>query len=259
MGHRPLIDGHARLASGERRQLLSTMDECGIDRAVVCAGGMVTYDEITSFYADGGYTDRDADNEAVRAGCAASNGRLIPFYFANPHRPAEHYAQAAPYFRGVELEPLIHGIPFTDERIVAHLRVARKFNHPIFLAALSRPGCGVADIVRLAQNFPDVTFMLGHAGVGMMDMRAVDLVRPHTNIMFETSGGYVCVLEAALARLGASRVVFGSEYPMQHPRIELTKYEVLELDDDVWCQVSHDNVLRILGNEVAATGTVQGS
>lgn len=214
---------------------------------------MVTYDEASYFYAEGGHTDRDADNEAVRTGCAASNGRLTPFYFANPHRSADHYAAVATHFRGLELEAVVHGIAYTDERNVAQLRVAQRFKHPVFMGALPRPGCRVDDIARLAHEFPDLTFVLGHAGVGMMDLHAVNLVAPHTNIMFETSGGYVCVLETALARLGASRVVFGSEYPMQHPRIELTKYEVLELDDDVWRQVGHDNALRILGERVTTT------
>ena len=250
MERRPVIDFHARLLSGKLPKLLSTMDSCGIGKAVACAGGMVTPDELSIFFAGHGHTDRDADNEAVRVGCAASDGRLIPFYFANPHRSADYYAAQAPHFRGMELEPVVHGIAFTDERTVSHLRVARQFHHPVFLAALPRDGCRVDDVTRLAQEFPDVTFVLGHGGVGVIDVHAVNLIAPHTNIIFETSGGYVCVLEAALARLGASRVVFGSEYPMQHPRIELIKYEVLGLDDDVWRQVSHDNALRILGEQV---------
>ncbi|MGH3673792.1 MAG: amidohydrolase family protein, partial [Pseudonocardiaceae bacterium] len=233
-------------------KLLSTMDSCGIDKAIACAGGMVTPDELSAFFAGLGHTDRDADNETVRIGCAASGGRLTPFYFANPHRSADCYAAQAPNFRGMELEPIVHGIAFTDERTIAHLRVAQQFKHPVFLAALPSPGCRVDDVTRVAQGFPDVTFVLGHSGVGIIDLHAINLIAPHANIMFETSGGYVCVLAAALARLGASRVVFGSEYPMQHPRIELTKYEVLGLDDDVWRQVSHDNALRILGEPIAS-------
>ena len=250
MKRQPVIDFHARLINGMLPKLLSTMDPCGIDRAVACAGGMVTPDELAAFFAGCGYTDRDADNEAVRLGCAASNGRLTPFYFANPHRSPDYYAAQAPYFRGMELEPVVHGIPLIDERIISHLRVARQFKHPVFLAALPRPGCRVDDVVLLAQDFPDLTFVLGHAGVGVVDVHAVNLIAPHANIMFETSGGYACVSQVAIARLGAARVVFGSEYPMQHPRIELTKYEVLDLDDDVWRQIGHDNALRILGEQM---------
>ena len=72
------------------------------------------------------------------------------------------------------------------------------------------------------------------------------LIAPQPNIMLETSGGYSTVLTAALERLGASRVLFGTEFPLQHPLVELAKYQALGLPDATWQQVAWDNADRLV-------------
>ena len=59
-----IFDAHARLGptAAARDRLLSTMDECGIERAVVVAGGVIDLDTLARQLAEGGGSTADAHN-----------------------------------------------------------------------------------------------------------------------------------------------------------------------------------------------------
>lgn len=251
MTAQPVLDFHVRLAPrpGAGERLVSTLDECGLERAVVCAGGTIDLDRLSRQLIEGGHVESDADNDAVLATCVGTDGRLVPFFFANPHRPAEAYRSRAAEFRGLEVSPAVHGVSLTDPRVAELVGVAAEFDHSVYTVCLDRPGAGVADLVGLARGFRQVNFVLGHSGIGNIDFYALTLIRDEPNILLETSGGYTCVAEAAVNRLGAERVVFGSEYPLQHPSVELAKFQALRLPPEQWQQVAWDNAHRLLGEE----------
>jgi predicted TIM-barrel fold metal-dependent hydrolase len=251
MTRQPVLDFHVRLAPrpGARERLLSTLDDCGLERAVVCAGGVVDLEQLSRQLIKGGYVETDADNDAVLAACADTDGRLVPFFFANPHRPPGTYRTRAAEFRGLEISPAVHGIGLTDSRVMGLVDVAAEFGHPVYVVCLAGLSAGVAELAGLARRFRRVSFVLGHSGIGNIDLYALTLIESEPNIFLETSGGYTCVAEAALRRLGADRVVFGSEYPLQHPSVELAKFEALRISPEQWQQVAWDNAHRLLGEE----------
>ena len=196
----PVFDFHVRLAPRPSAldRLHEVMDRCRINRAVVAAGGTIGLPRLSRQLVTGEYVDSDADNDNVLAACAASGGRLIPCYFANPHRPAAEYRKRAAEFRGLEISPAVHGVSLADERVIELVAAAGEAGHSVYLVCLSRVGCQVADLVGLARRF------------------------------------------------GAARVLFGTEFPLQHPLVELAKYQALELPDAVWQQVAWDNASRLV-------------
>ena len=244
----PIFDFHARLAPrpGSADRLLATLDTCRIDRAAVAAGGTIDLGRLSRQLVEGGHVDTDPDNDAVLAACAGSAGRLLPFYFANPRRGGQPYRERAAEFVGLEISPAVHGVQLADRRVAELVAVAGAAGHPVYIVCLSRPGSGVADLAALAERFAEVTFVLGHSGVGNIDFYAVDLVAPRPNVLVETSGGYTSVLRAALDRLGPDRVLFGSEYPLQHPSVELAKFAALDLPADQWRRVGWENAIHVL-------------
>jgi uncharacterized protein len=246
-----VFDFHARLAPrpAARATLMSTMDSCGIDRAAVVAGGVVDLDRLSSQIMTGGHVKNGADNEHVHAACAGSTGRLVPFYFANPYAGAEEYRRHAGRFRGVELSPAVYGIGFDDARTRALVEVAAEARHPVYTVCLGRPGSRTADLVRLAAAYPDVVFVFGHAGLIAIDTGALTAIAPRDNIVVETSGCLTVVARTAIDRLGADRVLFGTEYPLQHPSVELAKWAALDLDPQTWRHVAWNNAHRLLGEE----------
>lgn len=247
----PVLDFHARLtpARTSAEDLLATMDDCGIDRAVVSAGGVIGLDTLSRQVADGGYVTTDPANDAVLAACAPTRGRLVPFYFANPHRPATCYQEQAGRWRGLEVSPAVHGVALTDDRVRALVEVAAQARHPVYVVCLSRAGCAVPDLVALAREFVSTDFVLGHCGIGNIDFHGLNLIADCRNILVETSGGYSSVARAAIDRLGPERLLFGTEYPLQHPRVELAKFAALGPDPQCWRQIAWSNAHRLLGED----------
>jgi predicted TIM-barrel fold metal-dependent hydrolase len=241
-----VFDFHARLVPhGD----LTPLYESGITRAVVSAGGVVDLDRLSAQLVDGGHVETDADNEAVRAAGAASGGRLVPFYLANPYAGVEPYRKQAHHFRGLELAPAVYGVGFDDPRTVALVAVAAEAGHPVYTVCLGRPGTHARDLVALARRFPAVPFVFGHCGLIPLDTNGIATIAAQRNIVAETSGCYTATVRIAIDRLGPDRVVFGTEYPIQDPGVELAKLSALRLDAGTWTKVAWRNAHRLLGEE----------
>ncbi|MET0491975.1 MAG: amidohydrolase family protein [Actinoplanes sp.] len=247
----PVFDFHARLAPvpGAVERLLATLDASGIERAALCAGGTIDLHQLSRQLVQGGHVTTDPDNDAVLTACRGSGGRLVPFYFANPHRPAQEYEKRAADFHGLEVSPAVHGVPIADPRTSDLVEVAAAVGHPVYIVCLIREGSGVRDLAALASRFPGTTFVLGHSGTGNIDFDAIDVIAPVPNIMVETSGGYSSVLAEALRRLGAERLLFGSEFPLQHPDVELAKFRAVGLTPQQWARIAWHNAHRVLNLE----------
>lgn len=249
VGTTAALDFHARLAPrpGAYDRLLASMDELGIDRAVVCPGGVVDLDTLANQILVGGHVENDADNDAVLEASGRSGGRLMARYFANPHRPPDDYRARADAFVSVELSPSVHGVALRDPRNVAYVEAAGEAGHPVYTVCIERPGKGVDELVALAGAYPDITFVLGHCGFIGVDFRALSAVADSPNIVAETSGCYAMVAKVAVQRLGADRVLFGTEAPLQDPAVEVIKLRGLGLDPETERAVMRDNACRLLG------------
>lgn len=243
-----IIDFHARVPPSSRAvgRLLGVMDRNGIARAAVTAAGLVDLDTLAAQVMEGGFVEADADNEGLLAVCAESVGRLLPFYFGNPRRSPEEYARVAAACSGLELSPAVHGVALTDERTRAWVEVADRNNHPVYVVCLARPGSTATDLASLARDFPDTEFVLGHCGFVGIDLWSIDRVKDSANISAETSGCYTRTAAVAVERLGPERVLFGTEWPIQDPRVELTKIDALDLEPDVRHRLLSANADRLL-------------
>lgn len=250
-----IIDGNARLPArgwdSAAHRLLLLMDELGIDAAVVAGGGYISPDQLAQHVVSGGGLDVDIDHGLLLAQCATAPERLLPVYIGNPHRGGAEYRERGRAFHALKLAPVLHGVALGDARNLALVAHAADLGHPVYLHCLHRPGFDAGELVALAQRFPQTRFVLEHAGVGNCDFHALSVIAPVPNISLETSGGFTLVVQAACERLGVKRVIFGSEYPMQHPRAELTKMRCLELDDTALARVLGQNAAELLGLENA--------
>jgi uncharacterized protein len=243
-----VFDFHARLAPGPQAldRLTAAMDRHGIAVAAVAAGGILPPEVLSRQLIDGTSVTADPGNEAVLEACAASGGRLLPVFFGNPHRGAEEYRRRSAEFRALELSPAVHGVPLTDAVADRYAEAAGEARHSVYIVCLIRPGCGVADLVDLAKRHPDVDFVLGHGGASAIDFYGVQLIEPHANVHFETSGGYSSVLAYAIRTLGAGRVLFGTEHPLQDPGLELAKFATLGLPGRDWERIAWDNAFSLM-------------
>jgi predicted TIM-barrel fold metal-dependent hydrolase len=108
----------------------------------------------------------------------------------------------------------------------------------------------VAQARLLAEQYPDVDFILPHLGSFADDWRAqlglIAYLERHPNIYTDTSGvRRFDLLAEAVRRAGAHKVLFGSDGPWLHPAVELAKVKALDLRPDDEALVLGRNFLRL--------------
>lgn len=124
---------------------------------------------------------------------------------------------------------------------------ARAFGLPV----LYDPVGDVAVAELLARQYPDVNFILPHLGSFGDDWAAqlalIDHLVRHPNIYTDTSGvRRFDLLQQAVARAGAHKVLFGSDGPWLHPGVELAKIHALELPERDQALILGQNLLRLI-------------
>lgn len=130
---------------------------------------------------------------------------------------------------------------------------ARAFGLPV----LYDPVGEVVVAELLAQQYPDVNFILPHLGSFADDWSAqlalIDHLVRHPNIFTDTSGvRRFDLLQQAVARAGAHKVLFGSDGPWLHPGIELAKIHALELPEREQALILGQNLLRLFQPRASA-------
>jgi predicted TIM-barrel fold metal-dependent hydrolase len=109
----------------------------------------------------------------------------------------------------------------------------------------------VSVVELLATEFPDVRFIIPHLGSFADDWRAqhamIDHLVRHPNVYTDTSGiRRFDILEEAVERAGAHKVLFGSDGPWLHPAVELAKIRALRLSPADERLVLSGNFLRLI-------------
>ena len=135
-----------------------------------------------------------------------------------------------------------------DGRITREVcEAARAYSLPVLYDVMGE----VSVCELLAQEYPDVNFIIPHLGSFGDDWRAqfalIDHLVRHPNIYTDTAGvRRFDLLEQTVQRAGAKKILFGSDGPWLHPAVELAKVKVLNLpkqDEDL---VVGGNFLRLI-------------
>jgi uncharacterized protein len=135
-----------------------------------------------------------------------------------------------------------------DARISREVcEVARAFGLPVLYDIAGE----VSVVELLATQYPDVNFIFPHLGSFADDWRAqlalIDFLVRHPNIYTDTAGvRRFDLLDQAVRRAGAHKVLFGSDGPWLHPAVELAKVRVLELLKEEEKLILGGNFLRLI-------------
>ena len=102
------------------------------------------------------------------------------------------------------------------------------------------------DVAGLARRHPGARIIMAHLnGVGY---RGIEAVVDVPNVVVDTSGGdpESGMVEAAVRRLGAHRVVYGSDAPIRHFGVTMNKVLGADISDAAKRAILWDNASRIL-------------
>lgn len=102
-----------------------------------------------------------------------------------------------------------------------------------------------------AKVYPEIDFILAHLGG---DFEQLKLEAPRalkalglTNAVFDISATReFWTIEMAIREAGVEKLVFGSDYPVMHPKMSIQSIEVLSLTEEERRKIYSDNLLSIL-------------
>lgn len=176
--------------------------------------------------------------------------RFYGFAFINPKRDAGRVKgmieEAVRHHGFVGIKVHRHDAPITREVCES----ARAFSLPVLYDVVGE----VSVVELLAEEYPDVTFIIPHLGSFSDDWRAqqalIDPLVRHPNIYADTSGvRRFDILEQAVRRAGANKILFGSDGPWLHPGVELAKVKALRLSGREEQLILGGNFLRLISRK----------
>lgn len=238
-----IIDCHCHAGKGDGltgpwdtaaplEQYLRRAAEAGINRTVLLAAFHSNY--------------REANRQLARI-VASRPDRFYGFAFVNPDRDrggVQEMVQEAVEqygFRGIKVHR-------HDGRITREIcETARRFALPVLYDVMGE----ITVIELLANEYPDVPFIIPHLSSFADDWRSqlalIDHLVRHPNIYADTSGvRRFDLLEQAVRRAGASKILFGTDGPWLHPAVELAKIRALKLSESDERLVLGENLLRLI-------------
>lgn len=246
-----IIDAHAHLSPttyGSMEQYLEVLSQSGIEQAVVCPGGMLDVRKMNDFVFGAKKPDTTPKNEYVSQS-VRSHPKLHGIACVDPRDPRAleqlevHLEQG---FRGLLVSPLIHAFGFPDDAMADLATLCGEHGVPIVSHNGWRPGANTPDFVQLARRFPRTNFILEHMGAPPADVEAADAAAELDNFFLETSlGSYLHIVET-VKKAGASKVIFGSEYPLSHPALEMKKVCLLPITEAQREQILGGNIRGLL-------------
>lgn len=191
-------------------------------------------------------SDYAAANRAIARMVKSRPSRLYGFAFVHPERDRSRIAamiSEAAMLGLVGIKVHRHDARITREVCEA----AREFRMPILYDVMGE--VEVAEL--LATEYRDVSFIIPHLGSFADDWKAqlalIPYLERYPNIFTDTAGvRRFDVLERAVQRAGAHKILFGSDGPWLHPGVELAKVRALNLNPAAERQVLGGNLLRIL-------------
>ena len=249
-----IIDGHAHISAtdyGNVDVLLRQLDDAQIARVLCVPGGMIDIHQFSRVLTGQLRPDPNIPNHLIYEALEKHGNRLYGLVCVNPREGASALATMRQGFaygcRGVKLAPLVHRFQFSEPVLADVAAACAEKGFPIYSHVLPSPGATTADYAALARRCPRTRFILGHMGFGPGDVDAIEFAAELGNLYLETSLGNYLILRDALERLGSRKLIFGSEFPLGHPKAELAN--VLLLDAKAHPQILAGNILQLIGEE----------
>jgi predicted TIM-barrel fold metal-dependent hydrolase len=217
-----------------------TMDECGVR--------MLVFSHHMALLAPN--LGNDLSVQAVRR----YPDRLRAYCLVNPNYPEHFEADLATFeahrdvYVGFKFLSDYHGIAISDERCRGAWEYADR--HELLILAHTWEESafnGPAVVRQMAERYPRVKFLLGHACHAEWDA-AVQLARDFANVYLELTAVFDDrgVLEKFVHEVGSDRLLFGTDLPWFDPHHALGALLSADISDEDRHNVCHRNAEKLL-------------
>ncbi len=236
-----IVDGHVHVKGGDRykrefrpAEILRCMDEAGIDKSVIFSICLPS-----------------RPSNALTMDCyRAAPDRFIPFSHVIVEEGRGALDELVRSFdqdamRGLKLHCGEMKEP-SWELLEPVLAMCCDYEAPVLIDMANN-----LPLAReMAQQMPELQVIIAHLGAPDDEDLAeqfIILAETHANLYLDASYCHrPWKIPEAIRRLGADRVIFGSDGPLIHPAIELAKIRVCNLNDEDFAKVTCDNIMSLL-------------
>jgi predicted TIM-barrel fold metal-dependent hydrolase len=242
-----IIDGHIHAGywSPERfvgrgvplAELETCLVECGIDGAVLTSTDLRRNDLVLEFIGK----ERQRRYWFFPWVNPADGSDLD---FARHHRADIH---------GIKLHPSCDRIKVTDKKVEPLLNFARAESLPVMIhCGRWQEMSSYRLALEVAARYPDLNVILSHMGgdTPELEMATIDAIKGrdlHNAYLGIEGVREYWAVQKAVEEIGAERVIFGSDFPLGHPKIYLGLVDALRMSADDRELVLSGNILRLLG------------
>ncbi len=229
--------------------ILKSMDICGIDKSV--------------FFSTLSHAEDYSEANAWTAGVMKRYpDRLIGYAFINPvggARAVDDLKRCINDYglKGIKLHPVSHAYQIYggvhDELVKPIAELATRHKLPLIIHSGSYSFGHPSNIGLLADAFPEAIIIIAHCGsapesFGFGVLGSLEVATKHKNVFLETSQcPAILFIREFVDRVGADRLLFGSDTPWSVVEIELSKIKALRLTEQQEKLVLGGNLARILG------------
>jgi len=249
-----IIDAHAHISETDYGNVgiyLEQLKEAGIPQGVVVPGGTLDVRRMTDYITGRATPENVIPNNAyVEQTCKVHPSTLWGLICIDPH---EDNALAAlekglrEGYRGLKLSPITHQFSFASKAVNNMAACCGEYGYPVYSHVVYSPGAATARFVALARQFPKTNFILGHMGFGPADQEGLAAAVELDNFFLETSTGSYLHIQGAVRKAGPGKIIFGSEFPLSHPKVELEKILLLKLPESEREKILGGNIQALLG------------
>ncbi|HYF50420.1 MAG TPA: amidohydrolase family protein [Planctomycetota bacterium] len=257
----PIIDIHTHLAApgsvpdeAEMQRMMRLAAKAGVGK-VIALGNLVsmgganpTQDDITAI------------NSNTLGAMKAHPDFFIGFCYLNPSHPPEfslNEMERCIVRGGMSGVKLWVAVKATDKRHDPLFQRIQELDVPVLYHAWYKafdqgPAESTpAEIADLARRFPKVTIVMAHL-TGDQERGVLD-IRGCENVLIDTSGGQpeAGLVEYAVEKLGAARVIYGSDWPVRDFAVQVGRVAGARISDRDKEMIFTRNAQRILKLEGA--------
>ena len=244
-----IIDGHIHAGYWSKNyfygrgvefgEIDSCLEECGIDGAILTGTDLRQNDSVLEF---------------IRT---SARRKYWFFPWVNPADKGdlEYLDRRRGDIHGLKFHPSCDKVRITDDRAAPFLIFAAQHGLPVLVhCGRWQEMSSYKLALDAAADYPGSSFILSHMGGDTPELvlGAVKgtLERGLDNVHLGIEGvREYWIVRRAVDELGADRVIFGSDFPLGHPRMYLGLVEALGLDDGDRDLVLGGNALRLLGED----------
>lgn len=242
-----IIDSHAHMgycnnffiAHCQAEGMLPHMDRLGISMAFVSHHAAVGPDFIYG------------NNEIMRI-TSQYPERFYGYITVNPNYPEGTTKEldrclSEPGMKGIKIHAHFHSVSIDYKSYHPVYETANKKRLPVLIHVWGKTDVMLVD--KLAGQYPEVRFIMGHSGGDVRAMEAaIDVVVKHRNVYGDlvVSRALEGNVEWLVREMGASKILFGTDMPFYDPAPTFGRIALSEISDDEKRNIFGLNIKRIL-------------